>query len=63
MQIDLKTICFTICVISVVLGICSALSMVWMPRAAETMGKLFVTSLILTGGSFATMAVVKYFSG
>ena len=57
----LNKICFTISIVSILVSVVIALSMIWTPGINETMWRLLGTVGIVFLGSSATLSVSKAF--
>jgi hypothetical protein len=55
----LNKVCFTICIVCIVLGVVTALTMIWMPGDNDTRWRLLATTGIVFLGAAATLSVTR----
>jgi len=59
----LNKICFTICIVCIIVGVFMSLAMIWTPSINETMWRGLGTVGIVFLGAAATLSVSKTFGG
>ncbi len=59
---QVNRICFTICIVCIVLGAVLLFALIWMPQS-ETVTKGFLSSLVLFLASLLTVGVMRFFIG
>ena len=60
---SLNRICWTICIVCIVVGTALSLSMIWTPYQSDTLMKSWSTIAVLFFASAATLIVSKTVSG
>ena len=59
----LNKICFTICIICIVIGIVLGLALIWVSQSSEFVWKCFATVSVVFLGAALTLSVSKTFEG
>ena len=59
----LNRVCFTICVVCIVLGVVMGLGLIWVSKDSEFVWKGLATVGVVFAGSAATLSVSKTFEG
>lgn len=60
---NLNKICFTICIVCIVVGVVLGLVMVWTPGVSEVLWRLMATVGIVFLGASATLTVSRTYLG
>ena len=60
---QLNRICFTICIVCIVLGAVFLFALIWMPQLSETVMKGFLSILVLFLTSLLAVGVIRVFVG
>lgn len=59
----LNKVCFTICIVCIVLGVVTGLTMIWLPGENDTRWRLLATTGLVFLGAAATLSVSRTYGG